>query len=187
MPGADGAAKPPPFDQAPAPGSLEDGIVGRPEVAGQPPAGAAPSADSALPAPPSGADRLRRVKLVASALSEDIITKLKSLSVPLSRGRSDGISKLVEAGVSAVSQEAQCSRLGLLSPGSLRSKLPPPLPGPPRLPACTLSLAHSGLWERFRQRCGTPLPSEPQPVPCEVKASKGGGNVVVPLCENSGS
>jgi len=146
-----------------------------------------------LPTPPTAAERLLKVRIVASVLGEQMITQLRSLGVRLrSKEATDGTSdsktgdELQPTSISGnAAAQAQCVRLGLLSTGPQRSRLPQAKTGPPRIPACTLGLSQTNIWERFRQRCGTPLPSEPQAVACELKVSHGGGHVVVSVATRS--
>lgn len=144
--------------------------------------------DDELPAPPSVAERLRDVVLVRSALSERMLARLRAVGVsgdsparpPLSTSGITEVGASGEAPAAVAAVQAQCSRLGLDS--GPRARLPPPMPGPARLPACTVGLAqHAGLWERFRQRCGAPVPAEAPPIPCQLRSSAGGGHVVAPL------
>lgn len=62
--------------------------------------------------------------------------------------------------------------------GLSRSALPAPT-GKRRATVCTLGLAQQGLWERFRQRCGTPLPAEPVSYASQLRSSKLGHVVVL--------
>lgn len=141
-----------------------------------------------LPAPPTVAERMRGVPLVRGALSERMLSRLRALGLlseePTPPLFSPGVGELGTSGEApavAAAVREKCERLGL--DGSVRAKLPPATPpGPPRLPACTVGLAqHSGLWERFRQRCDTPVATEAPPIPCQLRASAGGGQVVAPL------
>merc|ERR1711920_877836 len=125
-----------------------------------------------------------------------MLSRLRSCGVPVDGQRSSaslagtGSATVEEAGsseeapmVAAVAQ-AMCSRLGLdigSTGNAPKARLPPPIPGPPRIPACAITLNHVGLWERFRKICGTPLPAETPQIPCELRTSRGGGQVVVPL------
>eukprot|EP00440_Ansanella_granifera_P069181 gb/GFBE01075055.1/.p1 GENE.gb/GFBE01075055.1/~~gb/GFBE01075055.1/.p1 ORF type:complete len:362 (+),score=19.00 gb/GFBE01075055.1/:1-1086(+) len=158
---------------------------------GMPPAAvpaAEPVAEVPLPEPEKPVEKLRRMKIVASAVSESMKEKLRSLGILSKKETSDAEkgkevtrSGFLAAGLTgAAAAQAQCAHLGLLTAGPGRSRLPPPVQGKQRLPACTLGLVQTGLWERFRQRCGTPLPPEPTPVPAELKSSRGGGFAVVP-------
>lgn len=145
------------------------------------------------PKPQTASDRLRGVRIVRSALSELTLTRLRNAGIPVDGqkssasivGRSGAIAD--EAGtseelpVATASAHSRCSRLGLDGGSAQRARLPPPMPGPPRLPACTIGLNHVGLWERFRKICGTPVPPDTPPIPCELRTSRGGGHVVVPL------
>lgn len=148
-----------------------------------------------LPKPPTAAERLKGVPLVRTALSERMLARLGSLGVlgeepkPLLLSSSAGeLGASGEAPAAAAAVRAQCARFGLdVGP---RTKLPPIMPGPARLPACTVGLAqHTGLWERFRQRCGTPVSPEAQApaIPCQLRASGGGGQVVAPVLTPSGA
>lgn len=150
--------------------------------------------EEALPPPPSLADRLRGVPLVLSSLSERMLGRLRAAGVDaaMPKKAASGPSPLAEIGAPAgppgggsparaARVRARCARLGLES-------LAPPGPadgaaGPPRLPAsCSLGFAQSaGLWDAFRQRCGHPLPAEAPPIPCQLRSSSGGGQVVAPL------
>jgi len=133
----------------------------------------------------SPAYRLAGVPIVFSALSERAKARLRTAGLPSEASSKPssslvGVDELGEAPAVAAALRAQCARLGL--DGSPRARLPPPHPSPPRLPACTVGLSQEkGLWERFRQRCGQPVPPEPPGIPCQLKDSSGGGRVVVPL------
>jgi len=146
--------------------------------------------EDALPPPPSVSERLRSVRIVRSALSERMLARLRSAGVPvdslssrrlLVHGGLEEATASEEAPVAAAAAQARCTRLGLEDGRAERARPLPPVPGPPRLPACTLGLAYSGLWERFQAMCGAPLPAETPPIPCELRTSRGGGHVVVPL------
>lgn len=147
----------PPFEQA-SNGAIADRAFQEPAV-GNGAVGSSAS-EPPLPAVPTPVERLKRIRVVASALSEQMLEKLSSLGVSSSRKGHSMAETHSLPGTSTALKEAQCARLGLTasSASTQRSKLPPPGPAMPRLLACTLGLAHSGLWERFRQRCGTPLP-----------------------------
>lgn len=146
-------------------------------------AGAVPAAEPAvveepLPPAPTASERLRSVRLVSSALSEQMLEKLHSLGVMPKKGK-ELVEKVPEAGFrSDLASGAQCDLLGL-GFGSTRGagsaqKLPAPA-GKRRVPAtpvCTLGLAPGGLWERFRQRCGTPWPPEPPVFVPQLRSSK---------------
>merc|ERR1712232_288391 len=81
---------------------------------------------------------------------------------------------------------ARCARLGL-DGGTTNTRKRPPMPTQPRLPVCTLDPQRVGLWERFQQRCGTALPPESPAMPCELKKSRAGGSVLVPLVVAAGN
>jgi len=139
-------------------------------------------------------DKLRKLPFVRAALSERMMTRLKSMGVLDETERpsalslcggggglltSTAASEALQAPAVAAALKARCAQLGLegdgaQTPGSTN-------PGPPRLPPCTLSLAlHQGLWERFRKSCGTPLPVKARAVPCQLRPSSGGGHYVAP-------
>lgn len=138
------------------------------------------------PPPQTAAERLRGVRLVRSALSERLVGKLQAAGVPVD-GREGALSSSLSGSAEeALSEElpaaaSRCSRLGLDGDIRQRARLPPPMPGAPRLPVCIFEPTLGGLWEKFRQRCGTPVPADPAPLPCELRTSRGGGNVVVPV------
>jgi len=139
----------------------------------------ASQADDDKPPPPrTVADRFNNVRIVRSALGEKLITYLKTSGVRVDNEVVPAIAgeELGPAGEAAMVRE--CARLGL-DGGAQRARLP--MPGPLKLPACTAELSHVGLWDKFKRRCGTPLPAEPQPIPFEIRKSQGGGQVVVPL------
>eukprot|EP00931_Biecheleriopsis_adriatica_P075022 TRINITY_DN48985_c0_g1_i1.p1 TRINITY_DN48985_c0_g1~~TRINITY_DN48985_c0_g1_i1.p1 ORF type:complete len:373 (+),score=57.02 TRINITY_DN48985_c0_g1_i1:25-1143(+) len=198
----------PPQPAAPAYPVQPDPIKSEAPAASQVQAGTAPPAESpavaepALPAPPTPAQRLSKIRIVTSALGEQMLEKLRSMGVLSKRGPTTSLdpddaadskgsevpagTSMLAAGITgAAAAQAHCAHLGLLTVGAHRdrSRLPPPVQAKQRVHVCTLGLAHSGLWERFRQRCGTPLPVDPQPLPCELKNSLGGGQVVVPRDE----
>merc|ERR1712129_91688 len=135
------------------------------------------------------------VPFVRSALSERMVAKLRTLGLlsdqpkpPLISSSAGELGNSGEAPAAAAAVRAQCARLGL-NASSPRAKLPQAIPGPARLPPCTVGLTqHAGLWERFRQRCGAPISAETQapPIPCQLRASAGGGQVVAPLLTPSG-
>lgn len=200
-PGWGGAARPPQGDGFPgyaAPGTGKAPAAGQmPGVAGAagapPPAGgqqqdkAEEEEEDDLPPEPTVAEKLRGIPLVRAALSERMITRLKTSGVldddpekqpPWVEDKSDAASE-APAVVAAV--KARCARLGLDGTAAAARARPALQLGAPRLPPCTLGLAlHQGLWERFQQCCGTPLPAEVPPVPCQLRPSGGGGQVVVP-------
>merc|ERR1711879_1099267 len=124
--------------------------------------------------------RFRSVQIVQSALSETMINYLRKVGVPLeNRSGNRSASSLCTEEVGLAEDAAAAregARLGL--DGAAQKRLP--MPGPLRLPVCTVELQQVGLWDRFRQRCGTSMPSEPPPIQCEVRKSRGGGQVVVP-------
>eukprot|EP00435_Cladocopium_sp_Y103_P030592 s307_g7.t1 len=171
-----------PFEQSPAPAVVENG-----HSAGAVPAAAVEPTlvEEPLPPAPTASERLRSVRLVSSALSEQMLEKLHSLGVMPKKGK-EPVEKVPEAGFrSDLTSGAQCDLLGLgfgngTALGSAQ-KLPAPV-GKRRVPAtpvCTLGLAPGGLWERFRQRCGTPWPPEPPVFIPQLRSSKAGGHVVV--------
>lgn len=146
-------------------------------------------ADAPLP-PQTAAERLAGVRLVRSALSERLVRKLQDAGVPVDGpGHLSSLSGLAGAACAEemgsedqpTAASSRCSRLGLDGDIRQRARLPPPMPGVPRLPVCIFEPTLGGLWEKFRQRCGTPVPADPAPLPCELRTSRGGGNVVVPL------
>lgn len=130
------------------------------------------------PLPPAltTSERLRSVRLVASALSEPMLDKLHSLGVMPKKGK-EVMEKAADA-LRSESASAQCDLLGL-SFGSSSSRLPIGKRRTVPTPVCTLGLAPGGLWERFRQRCGTPIPPEPPSFTPQLRSSKVGGHVVV--------
>lgn len=136
--------------------------------------------DDALPPPRTLADRLRNVQIVQSALSQGMLTNLRKSGVPLDNRFSQRAPTSItaeEVGLSEdVAASRECTRLGLN--GSAQRRLP--MQGPLRLPVCTVELQQVGLWDRFRQRCGTQMPPEPPPTQCVIQKSRGGGQVVVP-------
>jgi len=141
-----------------------------------------------VPAPLTAADILRNVQVVRSALSERMLARLRSAGVmedspPGSAGGGGGLDEAgvpEEAPLAEAAAQARCVALGI-GGSAPRVRLPAPAPGPQRLPACTVGLTHTGLWERFRMKCGTPVPGDAPPIPCELRTSRGGGHVVVPL------
>lgn len=150
-----------------------------------------------LPKALTPVERLKGVPLVRAALSERMLTRLRSLgllgdeeehkSSLLGSGAGE-LGASGEAPAAAAAVRAQCTRLGL--DALPRSKLPPAMPGPARLPPCTVGLAQdAGLWARFRQRCSTPISAETQapPIQVQLRASGGGGQVVAPMLMLSGS
>lgn len=153
--------------------------------AGAVPATAEPAlVEEPLPPAPTASERLRSVRLVSSALSEQMLEKLHSLGVMPKKGK-ELVEKVPEAGFrSDLASGAQCDLLGLgfgSTPLGSAQKLPAPA-GKRRVPAtpvCTLGLAPGGLWERFRQRCGTPWPPEPPVFIPQLRSSKAGGHAVV--------
>jgi len=148
-----------------------------------------------MPPAPTAADRLKSIRLVPSALSEKMLTRLRTEGVEVDAPRqpvlpASGTGEVGTSGESpavTASVRAQCARLGL--DGAPRARLPAPMPGPSRLPACTVGLAqhNSSLWEKFRQRCGTPVSAEAPPIPCQLRVSGGGGQVVAPLLISTGA
>jgi hypothetical protein len=137
------------------------------------------------------AERLRGVRIVRLALSERMLSRLRSAGVvvdgvpsgqqPSLASGMDEASASDEAPVAGAAAHLRCVRLGLESPSTHRAKLPPAPSGPPRLPACTASFTHPNLWERFKAKCGEPVPADTPPIPFELRTSRGGGHVVVPL------
>jgi len=122
---------------------------------------------------------------VSSALGEEMLEKLHSLGIMPKKGKAakeepEPQQEVPQAAGIAGDASAQCALLGLGNIGAQRSRLPPPVPGARRLQVCTLGLATAGLWERFRQRCGTPLPPEPSIPSSKLQPSRGGGHVIVP-------
>jgi len=135
------------------------------------------------PAPFTPADRFRGVRIAWSALSQGLQARLRAAGVPSDRNQAPRSSAAATEPGRALDQEAaaaqrRCSRLGLDCPQ--RSRAPQPMPTPPRLPVCTLELSHAGLWERFREKCGTAAPTDAA-VPCELRKSRGGGSVLAPM------
>lgn len=144
-------------------------------------------AEEPLPPEPTASDRLRRVRLVPSALSEGMLEKLHSLGILPKKGKAkdEPLEEAPPLAGIAGQPAAQCALLGLAGLGVQRSRLPPPVPAARRLQVCTLGLSTSGLWERFRQRCGTPLPAEASNLQTRLQASRGGGHVIMPVIETS--
>lgn len=168
---ADNGSVPPPslasLTDASAPGASSVGV----EDGGE---------DDAPPPARTAADRFRNVRIVQSAVSADMLAHLRKIGVPLEQRNGPKAFTSAAPDEVGIAEDAaasrECARLGL--DGSAQRRLP--MPGPLRLPLCTVELQQVGLWERFRQRCGTPMPPEPPPVQCEVRKSRGGGQVVVP-------
>lgn len=145
-------------------------------------------AEAASLPPRTHADRFRGIRINGSLLTQALVEYLRTKGVtvdtksgsgaPASSGAGEdgGIS---EDAATTSALNAQCARLGL--DGMQRARLPPPMPMPLRLPVSTSELAQEGLFERFRQRCGTALPADPPPMPCESRSSLGGGHVVIPI------
>lgn len=172
------------------PGSF---VVGRPPEAGDAAvhaaAGAEEEEEEDVTADTfSSVEQLKKLRIVTSCLSETMLARLREAGIPAEeRGTRQAASLSCDATVvatdtSSSAAEVLCARLGLESNGNAqRARLPSTMPTPPRLPLCTLELSHSGLWERFRQHCGTPLPPEAAAAKCELRSSAGGGNVLAPL------
>jgi len=198
-------ASPPAAATVPAPPAAE-APSGQPGYSQAPPAAIEDSAEGGLggreeplPPAPTAAERLKGVPLVTAGLSERMVAKLKALGLlglePASSGGkplSSSTTPASELGPpqsgEASTLKAQCDRLGLSFPSS--RPVSSPAVGPARLPACTAGLAqHAGLWERFRQRCGTLVAADAQapPIPCQVRPSGGGGQVVAPLLLPTGA
>mmetsp|Transcript_101800 Transcript_101800/g.287156 ORF Transcript_101800/g.287156 Transcript_101800/m.287156 type:complete len:483 (+) Transcript_101800:104-1552(+) len=141
---------------------------------------------AAPPVPNTAAERLRGLSLVRSALSPTTLASLRSAGVNVDAPAAMGATSPATCGAAVASAEAtstaqmRCGRLGLDGGTSQRNRLPPPMPTPPRLPVCTLDLKHVGLWERFRQRCGTQAPPDAPPAPCEIRKSRFGGSILAP-------
>jgi len=175
-----------------AQGSISSSLQSAPGDAGAA-AGAAGFDDDEDPLPPLStvAERLRGVRIVRSALSERMLSRLRSAGVAVDGDPSgqqqsvasglDEATASDEAPVAAAAAHQRCIRLGLENPSTHRAKLPPAPSGPPRLPACTASFTHPDLWERFKAKCGESVPADTPPIPCELRTSRGGGHVVVPL------
>lgn len=133
--------------------------------------------DEVAPPPRTAADRFRNIHIVQTALSADMRAYLQKIGVPLEGQKAASSTATEEVGLAEdVAAARECARLGL--DGSAKGRLP--MPGPLRLPVCTVELQQEGLWDRFRQRCGTPMPPEPPPIQCKLQKSKGGGQVVQP-------
>lgn len=149
------------------------------QVAGGETVAAGDGSDEEVSAPTrTVADRFRNLRIVQNALSEKMLAYLQKAAVPLATSKAPASSSTEEVGLAEnAAATRECARLGL-DGSAQRARLP--MPGPLKLPVCTVELQHIGLWDRFRQRCRTPMPSEPPPVQCEVKRSRGGGSVVVP-------
>lgn len=136
--------------------------------------------------PQTMAERLMGVRLVRAALSQATLAKLRAAGVcgldsEAATTPKPGVKGLAEEAAAAAAAKAKCARLGLDIDASKRVRIPPPMPTPPRLPVCTLDLKHSGLWEVFRLRCGSPAGAEAPVAPCELRRSRAGGSVLVPL------
>lgn len=134
------------------------------------------------PAPRTAADRFRNIRVVQSALGADMLALLRKSGVSLESQSGPSVSVSTgteEAGLAEDEASArECTRLGL-DVGPQRRL---PMPGPLRLPVCTID-QQVGLWDRFRKFCGTKMPAEPPPIQCEIRKSRGGGQVVVPKSE----
>lgn len=135
-----------------------------------------------LPPPPTLRERVRGIRVVASALSPAMLDRLRKEGVTV-----DDI-PVRPKDISAFAAQQQCVRLGLDGgPGATGSdngaaaqrQLPQLMAGPLRIPASSVRISHEGLWERFRKECGMPLPPETPPIPCELQKSQLGGHVVV--------
>ncbi|CAK0879075.1 unnamed protein product [Prorocentrum cordatum] len=173
-------------------------------AAGSAAAAEAEEAEEELPPPPTPAQRLGKVRIVRTALGEKTLSRLKAVGIsvdvpgasrPAPSEALDGGDAAEVASVVAAAVGAQCARLGLDSAGvgggaatagaalsaAGRARLPQPVPGPPRLPPCTAGISQAGLWELFREQCGSPVPADTPPMLCELRTSRVGGHVVVPV------
>eukprot|EP00928_Gymnodinium_smaydae_P062004 TRINITY_DN45957_c0_g1_i1.p1 TRINITY_DN45957_c0_g1~~TRINITY_DN45957_c0_g1_i1.p1 ORF type:complete len:422 (-),score=57.56 TRINITY_DN45957_c0_g1_i1:39-1304(-) len=142
-------------------------------------------ADDVALAPKTLADRLEGIQLVAGALTQATWARLRAAGIPCGERQSLGgeaagesAPRKVQPHLDAEDAAALCVKLGLNNVATKR--MPPPMPLPPRLPLCTTDVKHCGLWEQFRSRCGTPIPPEASAAPCELRKSRGGGNVLAP-------
>ncbi|CAK9097125.1 unnamed protein product [Durusdinium trenchii] len=175
--------------------SASSGIAGAAplDLAGTPGGAGAAPVEEPLPPAPTASERLRNVRLVSSGLSQTMLEKLHSLGIrPKTGGAEKGQAKpvwsrwTVEHPLSSpCDASARACELGLdaehglaAEHGLSRSALPAPT-GKRRATVCTLGLAQQGLWERFRQRCGTPLPAEPVSYASQLRSSKLGHVVVL--------
>ena len=147
------------------------------------------SSKAAQRKPETPAERLRGVRIVTNALSQATLERLRAAGIP-ENGRSESSAETNEYGATSaeaadaaggvVSVRSRCISLGL--DGTMqRARIPPPMPTPAKLPVCTSGIEYAGLWEWFRQRCGTPTPADAPTVPCENRKSRAGGSVLVPI------
>uniref|UniRef100_A0A7S1AY28 Uncharacterized protein n=1 Tax=Noctiluca scintillans TaxID=2966 RepID=A0A7S1AY28_NOCSC len=135
------------------------------------------ASEEEAPDPRRTAECLQGVRIMRSLLSEKTVAKLRAAGVSVDSNEVGSTDVREEAPAAAV--HSRCSRLGL---DSSRARLPPPMPGPPRLPVGIVEPSNdAGLWEKFRQLSGTPLPAGSSAIPCELRTSRGGGHVVVPI------
>eukprot|EP00929_Paragymnodinium_shiwhaense_P058097 TRINITY_DN29101_c0_g1_i1.p1 TRINITY_DN29101_c0_g1~~TRINITY_DN29101_c0_g1_i1.p1 ORF type:complete len:413 (-),score=64.22 TRINITY_DN29101_c0_g1_i1:139-1377(-) len=137
--------------------------------------------------PKTMAERLAGIRVVKVALSEATQKKLQSAGVPLDGCASGTSSASASSAGGATNTEAEAAaaakgksaRLGLDSVAGPRAKMPQMMPTAPRLPVCSVDMKSAGLWSKFRQYCGTPVPAEMPPPSCERRGSRIGGHVLV--------
>lgn len=165
---------------ATASSSALDGGVSMEAIAGAG-NGLDPESDDEKPLPaPTVAERLCGIRIVNSALSDRMLQKLRDAGVQVDGRERARPSSMPEDSEAEATIQAQCAQLGLNGPENPQQQLPMQPLMVPVLPACTAELALGSLWDKFRQRCGTPLPPDPPALPCELAMSLGGGKVVVP-------
>lgn len=137
------------------------------------------------PAQKTVAERLRGLRIVRGALSEATQKKMDAAGVPTDGGLASTAAPvfkglLVDDDVLAAATKAKSTRLGLDGVAGPRVKAPQAMPTAPRLPVCSLDMKQSGLWDKFRLRCGLPLAADgPPALPCELRTSRRGGSVLV--------
>ena len=147
------------------------------------------SSKAAQRKPETPAERLRGVRIVTNALSQATLERLRAAGIP-ENGRSESSAETNEYGATSaeaagaaggvVSVRSRCISLGL--DGTMqRARIPPPMPTPAKLPVCTSDIKYTGLWERFRQICGTPIPADAPTVPCEIRKSRVGTVMLLSL------
>eukprot|EP00927_Polykrikos_kofoidii_P026037 TRINITY_DN2326_c0_g1_i1.p1 TRINITY_DN2326_c0_g1~~TRINITY_DN2326_c0_g1_i1.p1 ORF type:complete len:485 (-),score=85.76 TRINITY_DN2326_c0_g1_i1:121-1521(-) len=148
--------------------------------------------ETKLPVPRTAAERLRGVPLVRVALSQATLARLRAAGVDVDAEGAEraaatwprvnlSVGNAASVAEVAAVARARCVELGLDGGNMQKARTPSAMPIPQRLPVCTLDQKHVGLWERFRQRCGTPALVDSPAVPCELRKSRMGGSVLVPI------
>jgi len=136
-----------------------------------------------LPPPKTPLERLRDVRIVRSALSQRMLTRLRSAGI-IADTPAGQQSNAAELELSSAHHKASSAMLGLDAAAVEQvAKLPMPPAANLQISASTVGLSHDGLWDRFRKVCGMALPSSTPAATaaCELRNSRGGGQVLLPV------